>query len=201
MGFDQNPNLNLVYFTSFHRCCMFFENATVLVSHILENAHNRNYNVRATCSNSVSDGLCGHTHNFSFFTQRHFNCVYLPKKRKQGIPGCLCHTQTYKHWDLKQSFVCMLLTPVLLVFTALLCHPEWTKGPHSHIIGLLSLKGANIIYILCGAARRSSERSGTSASDHTLATANQNLYLLMDPFLEITHSKPSLGLKTLVTRS
>lgn len=92
----------------------------------------------------------------------------------------------------------MLLTPGLRVFAALLCPPERIEGPHSHTISLPSLKGANGIYILCRAARR----SGASASDHTLATARQHpLRLLMDPFSEITHSKPRSGLNALITIS
>lgn len=99
LGWDQNVSLFCIFSSVLH----VGENAPLLVSRILEDVHSRNYNVRATCSNSVSDGLCVRTHNFSLFTQRPFNCVYLLKKRKQGIPGCPCHTQTYTHWDWKQS--------------------------------------------------------------------------------------------------
>lgn len=101
------------------------ENVSLLVTHILEKVHNRNYNVRATCSNSVSDGLCVRTHNFSLFTQRHFNCVYLLKKGKQGVPGCLCHTQTYTHWDLKQS---CLYAPHSACFYSSLMSPRVNRG-------------------------------------------------------------------------
>lgn len=99
------------------------ENAPLLVTHILENVHNRNYKVRATCSNSVSDGLCvAHTTFHSL--HRDTLTVFTFSRRERKVSQGASVTHKHTHTGTQSRAVCMLLASELLVFTALLCHPE-----------------------------------------------------------------------------
>lgn len=164
----------------------------------METVHERNHNVRAACSNSTGDGLCVGTHHFPLFTQRCFNHVYLLKKRKRGIPGCLFHTQTRTHTlgFKAELFVCSSLLSCLFLQSSSVTPSEPGVLTAPPLVSRLWKERIRSIF----STEQHGEAPWHSTSDHTLAAASQHP-LLMDLFLEITHSSSGSGLHASVILS